>query len=77
MSRATWSLHWLLCTVYTDVILIFSHFRRDTNTNLMKPLVTATVTLHPVYLQEIRSATHSTLQGKTDRHSFYEDNTFY
>lgn len=56
MSRATWSLHGFLCTVYTDVILILSHFRRDTNANLMKPLIAATVALHPVHLQEIVSA---------------------
>lgn len=41
MSRATWSLHCFLCTVYTDVILILSHFWRDANANLMKPLIAA------------------------------------
>lgn len=77
MSRTTWSLHWLLCTVYTDVILILCHFRRDSNTDLMEPLIAATVTLHPVDLQEIRAATHHTLPRQTDRHGFYEENTFY
>lgn len=77
MSRATWSLRWLLCTVYTNVIFILSHFRRDTDTNLMKPFIAATITLHPVHLKEIRSVKHSTLQEKTDGHSFYEENTFY
>jgi len=76
MSRATRPLHWLLCTVYTDVILILSHFWGDTNTNLMKPLIAAAVALHPVYLQEIRSAARNILEEKTDRHSFYEENSF-
>jgi len=74
MSRATWSLHCFLCTVYTDVILILSHFWRDTNANLMKPLIAATITLHPVYLQEIVLAT---LERETEKQKFYEENVFY
>lgn len=40
----------------------------------MKPLIAATITLHPVYLQEIVLAT---LERETEKQKFYEENVFY
>lgn len=41
-------------TLDTNVVLLFCHLGRDTDTDLVEPLVTAAVTLDPIHLQETK-----------------------
>lgn len=41
----------VLCSAaHTDVVFLLCHLWRDTNTDLMKPLIAAAITLDPVHL---------------------------
>lgn len=40
----------LSSTAHTDVVFFLCHLWRDTNTDLMKPLIAAAITLDPVHL---------------------------
>lgn len=53
-AGGTRSLDSLASTVRADVILVLCHLRRDTDTNLVEPLVAATIALHPVNLREAK-----------------------